>query len=129
MRFLATLLLITVASTGLLQAWFLGSTDHVGFALLSVAIPVELAADETYSIRGGVRLPRGRFEKRFHICGDTGCATKGWGAVEGPADWWGYIGELDLDPGEYTVDLTFYRADGQPDVPPIARYAWQVTAH
>lgn len=98
-----------------------------GMHVLSVSTLKELKVGERFSVYGGLQLPEGRFEKRFRIC-QVYCRTSGWGAVEGPGEWWGYIGALEFSKaGIYNVSLVLYAPWGLEASRAVAEVSWQVS--
>lgn len=94
--------------------------------VLAVSSPREIATGQRYSVHGGLRLPAGRYERRFRIC-QHDCRSSGWGIVQGPDEWWGRFGTLDFDePGKYDVSLILYTSDTRwPRA--VSQVSWQVT--
>ena len=102
-----------------------------GLEVLAAFGPSAVAAGESYGAYGGLRLPEGTFEKRFRICreGDSGeCRNAGWGSVSGPGEWWGYFGQLKLEPGRYRVGLTLYAPYGPDGARAVGQVSWWVDA-
>ena len=102
-----------------------------GLEVLAAFGPSAVAAGESYGAYGGLRLPDGTFEKRFRICrdGDSGeCRNAGWGSVSGPGEWWGYFGQLKLEPGRYRVGLTLYAPYGPDGARAVGQVSWRVDA-
>lgn len=93
--------------------------------IISVSSPTTVHTNEQYAVFGGLQLPEGSFEKRLRYCGARGCRVYGWGAVTGPAMWWGYIGTIEVtDPGTYEAELLLYERNSVGAWRAVARYAW-----
>lgn len=96
--------------------------------ILSLISPRNVKAGERYGVYVGLSLPEGTFDKRLRICGEQGCIDGSWGRITGPAEWWGSLYYLELEPGQYQAELLLLRTWGD-GLRTVARRSWEVVAY
>lgn len=129
LAYAATLLIVALA-VAIIVSLAVASKHNPGIELLSLSSPTETRKGEMYSIYGGLRLPEGRFEKRFRYCGRAGCTSHGWAAVDGPGEWWGIHGNFDAsDTGPHQAELILYERNSVGAWRAVASHSWIIDVH
>lgn len=128
LRYLITLVIVAFVLTIAVLNAAPARPARLRAEVIGIMSPRLVASEERYWVFGGLVLPAGTYGKRFRICGETGCRLAGWGNVEGPGEWWGFVGHLLVEPGVYQVELLLVK-ELEDDVRTLARYGWEVEAY